>query len=508
MKKARGATLGGDAQHAKLAEQIATELERQVIAQGLPVGHDLGNETALAEAFGVSRWVAREALAITEREGLTRMRRGRNGGIVVAATADDVLATAVCNYLLFARVNADELIKVRKVVDRVAYVLAATQAKDSDVRIARDLLNRSPGSDRTGKLQQAVEIYSLIMRLTNNPFVGLFGTALSRLTMCLSVLNGNKYPASDRSPLNDRLVEIRRRQLECIIGADANGVIEAAADAANAWAVMFENAMDAKIALARAPQIAEDLSTILHSDATVKRAAIVAIQIELDIRAANLSSGDTLASEPQLMERYGVGRPVLREAIRSLERYGLVRSGTGRGGGVRVGTPNSGGVVQRALDYFEAARISRRDVDVLAGEIIVLIAELLVERLQGEHASPPEALLSAIKVASQATKANARTALDAVFFEAASATRSPLLILLMTMCAEFRKSALPKRFWVSGVSDEAGMAEALDGFENALRKRDAQFARRAMSRLASLAFQAPQATAAHNSLLGFLPRGD
>ncbi|TVP42955.1 MAG: transcriptional regulator NanR [Halomonas sp.] len=48
------------------------------------------------------------------------------------------------------------------------------------------------------------------------------------------------------------------------------------------------------------------------------------------IEAGEFSPGDTLPSERELMDSYGVGRPAIREAMQTLERIGLVEINHGQ----------------------------------------------------------------------------------------------------------------------------------------------------------------------------------
>ncbi len=50
-----------------------------------------------------------------------------------------------------------------------------------------------------------------------------------------------------------------------------------------------------------------------------------------EIGAGQLASGDRLPTEPALMERFGVSRATVRQALASLERRGLVHAEQGRG---------------------------------------------------------------------------------------------------------------------------------------------------------------------------------
>jgi DNA-binding FadR family transcriptional regulator len=70
-----------------------------------------------------------------------------------------------------------------------------------------------------------------------------------------------------------------------------------------------------------------------------KMADIIADRIRLQIARGELTEGDWLPTEPELMARFGVSRPTLREAFRLLEGDSLVRVRRGPPGGARVHVP-------------------------------------------------------------------------------------------------------------------------------------------------------------------------
>lgn len=87
----------------------------------------------------------------------------------------------------------------------------------------------------------------------------------------------------------------------------------------------------------------------------------VAARLEALILSDDYAVGDALPSERELMERYGVGRPAVRQALLTLERMGLVKIASGERARVtkpspKVLTDTLGGVVKHMLAEADGAR--------------------------------------------------------------------------------------------------------------------------------------------------------
>ncbi len=84
----------------------------------------------------------------------------------------------------------------------------------------------------------------------------------------------------------------------------------------------------------------------------------VLAQLQRKILQGELTPGDRLPSEREMMDTFGVSRPTIREALRVAESLGLVAVRHGDPGGPRVlGQPSAG--VARVLDgLLSAERIS------------------------------------------------------------------------------------------------------------------------------------------------------
>jgi DNA-binding FadR family transcriptional regulator len=85
----------------------------------------------------------------------------------------------------------------------------------------------------------------------------------------------------------------------------------------------------------------------------VKLAVITANIIQKEIIGMGWPVGESLGVEPQLIERYGVSRATLREAIRQLERHGVARMRRGNHGGLIIEQPARNSAVVALSTYME-----------------------------------------------------------------------------------------------------------------------------------------------------------
>ena len=74
----------------------------------------------------------------------------------------------------------------------------------------------------------------------------------------------------------------------------------------------------------------------LEKIAVPKMAELVAEKIRGQIARGEFKAGDNLPSETELMERFGIARPTMREAIRILESEGLISTRRGSQNGPKV----------------------------------------------------------------------------------------------------------------------------------------------------------------------------
>jgi DNA-binding FadR family transcriptional regulator len=117
-----------------------------------------------------------------------------------------------------------------------------------------------------------------------------------------------------------------------------------------------------------------------------KLAERVADAIREDIEAAGWPVGEVIGSEVDLIERHGVSRAILREAVRILEHHGAVRTKRGPHGGLVVTEPNVSAVVHAARLVLEHGGVSPESVFAMRSAVEITAARLAAERRQPDDA--------------------------------------------------------------------------------------------------------------------------
>ncbi len=131
---------------ASLSSQIVTDVRDALFGKKLKPGDFLGTENDLADRYGVSRIVARDALRTLEALGIVEIRMGKGGGARIARGNPRLFAEALAVQLDLTGVCVAEIMDAQRAIECLAAELAAENATDDDIARLRQLVEDADAS--------------------------------------------------------------------------------------------------------------------------------------------------------------------------------------------------------------------------------------------------------------------------------------------------------------------------------------------------------------------------
>jgi DNA-binding FadR family transcriptional regulator len=197
-------------------EEVCERVRSDVAAGKLIPGDRLPAERTLAERFGVSRAVVREALKTLEAAGMVQMHKGVNGGPVIRAGNAESVTHAVRDMVALGQISTDSVTEARILVTADAIRLACERGSAADFDAIERDIDRCEQLTRGGKFNRSgyiVEFYDLLARATHNEV----------LVMLVSSLSEIQRQLLDRISPQPRanVVNVRRRVLKHLRARDA-----------------------------------------------------------------------------------------------------------------------------------------------------------------------------------------------------------------------------------------------------------------------------------------------
>jgi DNA-binding FadR family transcriptional regulator len=333
----------------KRAESIATELEGKILAGTWQLGERIGNEAELAERYRVSRWTMREAIAILEQAGTLTARRGVGGGLFTAASPPTIIRNSLCAYLELSFTPFAAIAEARLALTRATSELALQRMGNAErIALADLILSAEEGGQEA--MEAMARSRALLRDIGANTLLALLLAALTDVGLhaCwMSALDDETFLA-----LIDRLTAATRRHTLAMVAGRLDLAMAAEAEGIAITGQLYAASSMSGL-LPSAPNAFDRAYAIFPSAHSTKKAERVAWAIRQHISDHQLAPGAVVGSEESLMGEYGVGRPVLREAIRILERLGAVRMRRGGQSGLTVSRPSPDHVVTFARNYLQ-----------------------------------------------------------------------------------------------------------------------------------------------------------
>lgn len=163
-------------------EELAFELEEEIVSGERTVGSRLPSERELSERFGVSRPIVREALRSLVERRLVEIHPGR-GAFVRSAQSTDA-ASHMSVVFRRQQVTARDLVEARTMLECTAAELAAGRAEPADIalmeRMAREL---DAATDLVMQARCDLSFHYAVVRAARNPVIETMFAAIVQPTV-------------------------------------------------------------------------------------------------------------------------------------------------------------------------------------------------------------------------------------------------------------------------------------------------------------------------------------
>jgi DNA-binding FadR family transcriptional regulator len=148
------------------AQQIAAEIEAEILANRMPTGARLGLRTDLIDRFEASPPVMNEALRILRERDLVTVRPGPNGGVMVASPPPQLRLGGIDVWHQGLIAEPEKLFEARSQLDLLLTMTAAQRAAPEDIRAMEWALDdmRAAGHDAKAFLNANMRLHLAVAR--------------------------------------------------------------------------------------------------------------------------------------------------------------------------------------------------------------------------------------------------------------------------------------------------------------------------------------------------------
>jgi GntR family transcriptional repressor for pyruvate dehydrogenase complex len=178
----------------RLPEVVADALQQEILKAGLKLGDRLPTEPELAQRYGVSRTVVREAARLLAQRGLVTVRPGR--GMTVAEVDGRFIAEQYGLLMRLSDGTFAQLLELRLVLEVEMAALAAARRTPEQVAALHELnrrLAQARGS-REAFLAADLAFHELVAAASGNPFFSLVVNPINGF-LREAYSNGPGYPS-------------------------------------------------------------------------------------------------------------------------------------------------------------------------------------------------------------------------------------------------------------------------------------------------------------------------
>jgi GntR family transcriptional regulator, transcriptional repressor for pyruvate dehydrogenase complex len=157
----------------RLSLQVSRQLRKAIFSGEFQPGQRLPNERALAESFGTSRIIVREAVWDLQRSGLVEVKRGARGGAFVQEMKHDAVTSVMRDMASLGRVRPAHIIEVRVLIEPAGAALAAERATEEDLQEMRRYLEVTPRQQTDEYVRWQIGFHRMVAKASQNPLFAM-----------------------------------------------------------------------------------------------------------------------------------------------------------------------------------------------------------------------------------------------------------------------------------------------------------------------------------------------
>jgi GntR family transcriptional repressor for pyruvate dehydrogenase complex len=153
--------------------QVAGQLRQSIFNGEYQPGQRLPNERQLAEIFGTSRIIVREAIWDLKKSGLVEVKRGTHGGAFVQQMRHEAVASVMRDMASLGKVRPAHTIEVRLLIEPTMAALAAERAIEKDIEEMSRYLETIPKKQTDEYVRWQIGFHRMVAKTSQNPLFSM-----------------------------------------------------------------------------------------------------------------------------------------------------------------------------------------------------------------------------------------------------------------------------------------------------------------------------------------------
>jgi GntR family transcriptional regulator, transcriptional repressor for pyruvate dehydrogenase complex len=153
--------------------QVSSQLRKSIFSDEYQPGQRLPNERELAETFGTSRIIVREAIWDLKKSGLVEVKRGAHGGAFVQEMRHEAVTSVMRDVASLGKVRPAHIIEVRLLIEPAVAALAAERATEKDLLEMSQYLATIPKKQTDQYVHWQIGFHRMVARASQNPLFAM-----------------------------------------------------------------------------------------------------------------------------------------------------------------------------------------------------------------------------------------------------------------------------------------------------------------------------------------------